>query len=202
MTTRDSDSFEGIALFERLPLGWAPSPLSDAAELDHVNHETARALQALSVFEEMPRELAANDTVHYGSQELLHLQVKVDVLLSLMGRLLADKDGVPARHSVVLRAQSIEWTGPAAQGVKPGDTGYAIIYPNPAVPLPLRLPSRVASSVERSGTRWLQVRFEHLSPNVAASLEKLVFRRHRRQVAFSKGTGVFTETGVFKAPRF
>jgi hypothetical protein len=202
MSTPERDTFEGIALFERLPFAWTPSPLGDAAELDHMNHETARALQALSVFEEMPRELAAADTVHHGSQELLHLQVKVDVLLSLMGRLLADQAGAPARHSVVLRANSIEWAGPAQQGLKPGDTGYAVVYPNPVLPLPLRIPSRVASSVERSGTRWLQARFEHLAPHVSAGLEKLVFRRHRRQVAFTKGTGVFTETGVFKTPRF
>lgn len=201
MDTHDRDSFEGIALFERLPFSWTPAALGDAAELDHANHETARALQALSVFEEMPREMAA-DTAHYGSQELLHLQVKVDVLLSLMGRLLADQASVAARHSVVLRAHSIEWSGPAQHGVKPGDTGFAVVYPNPVLPLPLRIPSRVAGSVERNGTRWLQTRFENLSPAVSAGLEKLVFRRHRRQVAFTKGTGVFTETGVFKASRF
>jgi hypothetical protein len=192
--------FEGIALYERLPFTWTPSPLSDAAELDHMGHETARALQALAVFEEAPRETP--ESAHHGNQELLHLQAKVDVLLSLMSRLLADQSGTPARHSMVLRANSIEWSGPAQQGVKTGDTGYAVVYPNPMLPLPLRIPSRIASSVERSGARWLLTRFEHLAPAVSSGLEKLVFRRHRRQIAFTKGTGVFTETGIFKASKF
>jgi hypothetical protein len=203
MSTPEADRFEGIALYERLPFTWSPSTLDDAAELDLANHETARALQALAVFEEMPRELAVSDAMHtHANTDLLHLQVKVDVLLSLVTRLLADQAGTPARHSMVLRGHSIEWSGPENERVKPGDTGYAVIYPNPALPLALRIPSRVASSVERSGARWLLTRFERLSPAASAGLEKLVFRRHRRQIAFTKGTGVFTETGVFKTSKF
>lgn len=201
MNTKSSSDFEGISLYERLPFSWESADLGDLNELDHANHETARALQALAVYEEMPRE-ASSDASHHANPEILHLQVKVDVLLSLVGRLMSNQAGLPARHSVVLRGQSVEWSGPGQAQVKPGDSGYAVIFPNPVLPLPLRLPARVVGSVERSGARWLQTRFEHLSPAVAAGMEKMVFRRHRRQVAFSKGTGVFTETGVFRASKF
>jgi len=201
MEAQQGTDFEGISLYERLPLGWTPAALGDLFEIDQANHESARALQALAVFEEMPRE-NASDAAHHGTSELLHLQVKVDVLLSLMGRLIATQSGMPARHSVVLRGKSIEWSGPEQARGKPGDTGYLLLFPNPSLPLSLRLPSRIVGSIERSGARWLQTRFEHLSPAVAASLEKMVFRRHRRQVAFSKGTGVFTETGIFRAAKF
>ena len=200
MTTQ-ANEFEGISLYERLPFSWVPAELGDMNELDHANHETARSLQALAVFEEMPRE-PASDAGHHANPEIVHLQVKVDVLLSLVGRLIAGQSGFPPRHSLVLRGHSVEWAGPDQAKAKPGDTGYAVIYPNTSLPLTLRLPSRIVGSVERSGTRWLQTRFEHLSPAVAASLEKMVFRRHRRQVAFSKGTGVFTETGIFRASKF
>lgn len=201
MNAHATAQFEGISLFERLPLAWEAADLGDVTRLDQANHETARALQALAVYEEAPRE-PASDTGHHASPELLNLQVKVDVLLSLMGRLMADQAGLPPRHSVVLRAGSVEWSGPEQARAKPGDMGYTVIYANPVLPLPLRLPGRVVGSLERSGARWLQTRFEHLTPAVAASLEKMVFRRHRRQVAFSKGTGVFTETGIFRASKF
>lgn len=201
MNPQSSDDFEGISLYERLPFSWAPAELGDLQELDHANHETARALQALAVYEEMPREMTS-DSSHHANPDILHLQVKVDVLLSLMGRLIADQAGAPARHSLVLRGKSVEWSGPDQAKAKPGDTGYALIYPNPSLPMALRLPSRIVGSVERSGARWLQTRFEHLSPAVAAGVEKMVFRRHRRQIAFSKGTGVFTETGIFRASKF
>jgi Atypical PilZ domain, cyclic di-GMP receptor len=198
MTPREG--FDGISLYERLPLTWVSAELGDAAELDHANHEAARALQALAVFEEMPRE-PVNDSNQAG-QELVHLQTKVDVLLSLVGRLLAQQPGAAVRHSLVLRATGCEWAGPDAERVKPGETGYLSIYANPSLPLALRLPGKTLGSVERSGGRWLQTHFECLSPAVASGLEKLVFRRHRRQVALTKGTGVFTETGIFKASRF
>ena len=201
MNAHSGNEFEGISLYERLPFNWLGADLGDLNELDHANHETARALQALAVYEEMPRELSS-DSSHHANSDILHLQVKVDVLLSLVGRLMSNQAGVPARHSVVLRAQSVEWSGSDHAKAKPGDCGYAVIYPNPMLPLPLRLPSRVVASVERSGARWLQTRFENLTPAVAAGLQKMVFRRHRRQVAFSKGTGVFTETGIFRASKF
>ena len=201
MSAPSRSDFEGISLYERVPFAWIPAELGDLNELDHANHEAARSLQALAVYEEAPRE-AASDAGHHANPELAHLQVKVDVLLSLVGRLMSNQAGTPARHSVVLRGQSVEWTGPDHAEARPGDTGYAVIFPNPVLPLPLRLPGRVVGSVERSGARWLQTRFEHLTPAVAAGLEKMVFRRHRRQVAFSKGTGVFTETGIFRASKF
>ncbi len=201
MSAQASTEFEGISLFERLPFAWVAADLGDLTQLDHANHENARALQALAVYEEAPRD-PASDAGHHTSPELLQLQVKVDVLLSLVGRLLADQGGLPARHSLVLRSQSVEWSGPDQTKAKPGDSGYAVIYANPVLALPLRLPARIVGSVERSGNRWLQTRFERLTPAVAASLEKMVFRRHRRQVAFSKGTGVFTETGIFKTSKF
>ena len=49
------NDFEGISLYERLPLQWTAAELGDAAELDHTNHDAARALQALAVFEEWSR---------------------------------------------------------------------------------------------------------------------------------------------------
>jgi hypothetical protein len=195
----DAD-FDGLALHDFLPLAWEPSPLSDAAELEHYNQETARALQALALFEEAPKELS-HDAMPKG-QELLHLEAKIDVLLSLVTRLVSHQQGLPKRHNTVLRADSLEWTGPGAEQARTGDSGVIVLYPNPTLPMPFRLAGRVVSTVERSGTKWRLTRFEHLSPLVSVGLEKLVFRRHRRQVAISKGTDIFTKTGILRTPKF
>jgi hypothetical protein len=195
-TARNS-AFEGLALHDHLPLAWEPSPLSDPAELETHNFETARALQALALFEEAPRE-AAPDTA---PGDPVHLEAKVDVLLTLVTRLLAERHGFPRRHNTVLRAESLEFLGPVADQAQPGDTGVLLLYPNGAMPLPFRLPARITGSVERAGGRWRLARFEHLSPVVAVGLEKLVFRRHRRQVALSRGTDVFSRTGIHRLPK-
>lgn len=195
----EPEEFSGLAMHDQLPFAWEPSPLNDVAELDHVNQETARALQALAVFEEAPRELSA-DAAHTG-QELLHLEAKVDVLLSLVGMLAAERRGHSPRHSLILRAGSLEWAGPAADSAHTGDQGYAVFYPNPMLPLALRIASRVVGSIERAGHRWLMTRFEHIAPPVESGLEKLIFRRHRRQIALAKGTGVISDTGLFQVPK-
>ena len=198
--SQNDAEFDGLALHDFLPLVWEPSPLSDATELEHYNQETARALQALSLFEEAPKELSA-DAAPKG-QELLHLEAKVDVLLSLVTRLVSHQQGLPKRHNTVLRADTLEWAGPCAEQAKTGDSGVIVLYPNPLLPMPFRLAGRVVSTIERGGTKWRLTRFEHLSPLVNVGLEKLVFRRHRRQVAIARGTDVFTKTGIHRAPKF
>jgi len=198
--SRTDADFDGLALHDFLPLAWEPSPLSDPAELEHYNQETARALQALALFEEAPKELSTDPNPK--GQELQHLEAKVDVLLSLVTRLASQQQGLPKRHNTVLRADSLEWTGPAAEQARTGDSGVVVIYPNPLLPIPFRLAGRVVSSVERNGTKWRIIRFEHLSPLVSVGLEKLVFRRHRRQVAIASGTDVFSKTGIHRAPKF
>jgi hypothetical protein len=199
--TTHSAGYEGLTLHDCLPLAWEPSDLSDPAELDHYNQETARALQALALFEEAPKEVYTDKSIQQG-QELVHLEAKVDVLLSLVTRLVTQQSGLPARHNTVLRADSLEWTGPAVDQARTGDSGVIVLYPNPLLPLPFRLPGRIAGSVERGDTRWRVTRFELLSPLVSVGIEKLVFRRHRRQIATAKGTDVFSKTGIHRAPKF
>ncbi|MEO8224961.1 MAG: PilZ domain-containing protein [Gammaproteobacteria bacterium] len=197
---QDDADFDGLALHDFLPLSWEPSTLSDPTELEHYNQETARALQALALFEEAPKELSIDANPR--GQELQHLEAKVDVLLSLVTRLVSHQQGLPKRHNTVLRADSLEWTGPCAEQARTGDSGVIVLYPNPMLPTPFRLAGRVVSTVERSGIKWRLTRFEHLSPLVSVGLEKLVFRRHRRQVAIARGTDVFTKTGIHRAPKF
>lgn len=192
-----TEGFDGLALHDNLPLAWEPSALADPAELELCNQETARALQALALFEEAPREIST-ESLQQG-QELLHLEAKVDVLLSLVTRLVTQRQGAPARHNTVLRPETLEWSGPGVPQVRTGDTGIVIMYPNPMLPLPFRLPALIVGAVERSGTLWRLTRFEPLAPAVRFGLEKLVFRRHRRQVALARGTDVFSRTGVFSA---
>ncbi len=201
MNTANSESeFDGLALHDFLPLTWEPSALTDPAELEHYNMETARALQAVALFEEAPKELT-NDA-NPDNQQMLHLEAKVDVLLSLISRLVSHQDGMPKRHNTVLRADGLEWTGPAVDQAKTGDTGVIVLYPNPLLPLPFRLAGRIVGTVERSSAKWRLTRFDLLSPLVSVGLEKLVFRRHRRQIAIARGTDVFSKTGIHRAPKF
>lgn len=199
MNTRDHtamEDFEGLAIRELLPLEWEPSPLDDPTVLEHCGQDTARALQALAIFDEAPREPSA-DAAHHPAQDRAHLELKVDVLLSLVARLVADRDTLPPRHVTVLRPDSIEWTGPAGDTIVAGDGGIVTLYPSARMPLSFRLPVRVERIEARDGRRRVIARFEGLSSPARVGIEKLLFRHHRRQVAFARGTDVFSRTGVF-----
>lgn len=193
------DEFSGLALQDQVPARWEPGSLDDPLALDRQHQETARALQALALFEEQPRELTADPNA--GNPELARLEAKVEVLLSLLSRMISDAQGLPPPHAVILRAGSLEWSGPECRRSRPGDTGVVVLYPNPVWPLPLRLPARVVGQSERAGGQWQLLRLEQQAPIVQVGLEKLVFRRHRRQVALARGTGIFGQTGVFAAPK-
>jgi hypothetical protein len=195
----DSDH-DGLALHDFLPLAWEPSPLTDGAELEHYNQETARALQALALFEEAPKEVTTETLLK--DPGLQHLEAKMDVLLSLVTTLVRQQQGLPKRHNTVLRADSLEWTGPSVEEARTGDTGVLVLYVNPLLPTPFKLAARVVGSVDRAGEKWRLTHFETLAPLVRFGLEKLIFRRHRRQVALSRGTDVFTKTGIHRAPKF
>jgi len=195
----DEEEFSGLSLQDRIPSRWEAAGLADPLAIERLHQETAQALQALALFEEQPRELTADPSS--GNVELARLEAKVEVLLSLLSRMISDGQGLPAAHSVILRSATLEWSGPECQRSRPGDTGIVVLYPNPVWPLPLRLPARIVGQSERAGSQWQLLRLEKLAPGVQVGLEKLVFRRHRRQVALARGTGVFGQTGVFAAPK-
>ncbi len=194
-----SETFEGVALHDQFGLDWESAPIDNLMLLEHCNQEAARILQAIAVFEEAPREVSTDSgQIEY---ELMHLEAKTDVLLSLVGMLVAANQTPADPHTVVMRANSVEWTGRAADSIQRGDTGFITLFVNPQMPLALRLPASIVGSTERNGRRWLLTQFEGLGPAVQEGMEKLIFRRHRRQIALARGTGVHSETGIFAAPR-
>ena len=182
----ESEDFEGLTLVDRLPLEWHPADLDDPTVLEHANDDAARALQAHAVFEELPR-LPNEDPAHT-THELIRLEAKLDLVLSLMGKLLSNRIGLPPNHPVIFRAMSLEWGGSAVATIQHGETGIIDVYANPQVPLPVKLPGRIAKSTKRNGNTWLLIRFQNLSPIVSEGLEKLIFRHHRRQVAIARAT--------------
>ena len=190
----NTSDFEGLTLVDRLPLEWHPADLDDPTVLEHANDDAARALQAHAVFEELPR-LPNEDPAHT-THELIRLEAKLDLVLSLMGKLLSNRIDLPPRHAVIFRAMSLEWGGSAAATLERGETGILDIYANPQVPLPVKLPGRIAGSAKRNGNTWLRIRFEKLSPIVSDGLEKLIFRHHRRQVAIARATIVSSKLGT------
>lgn len=192
VVTDQDPLYSGLSLEDILPFNWEPVDFSHSSILEHANEDTARALQAIAVYEEAPRS-PTDDLVNY-SGEGSRLEAKIDLMLSLISNLVGEHVGLPEPQPMIIRARTIEWQAEPSFVTERGSTGLATIWANAHIPLPLRLPCRIERDIERNGFKWIQSRFEFLAPNVSDGLDQVIFRHHRRQVAIARGTMVQSKT--------
>ena len=170
--------FDKLAYEDLLPLRFTPQagPPEEVAA-----HQLAdgnlRVLQACDALEEHGKlEKADDESPH--SADIQRLDFKLNLLLDLAGQLLAASRPRIESTAVRFNAMGASWrtTTPLAIGTH----GITEITLRELVVQPLKLPSQVVSGGAAGETR---VRFVALGETVADHIEKLVFRRHRRQIA-------------------
>lgn len=171
--------YEELAYEDVLPVSWKklPEPF-DPALMGSYADRNLRVLQALSALDEHGQpEKADENSPHAG--DIMRLDLKVNLLLDMVGALLVASRPRPRPTSIRFNAKGGVW-----QSIPPfpelGAQGFLEIYVRDSIAEPLRLAGRIAS-VGPDGR--VKVRFAALSENVADLLEKLAFRKHRRQVA-------------------
>ena len=174
--------FEELAYQDVLPVAWRPLP--DQIDPDVASSYAAsnvRVLQASTALQEQGQTEQRDENSPH-AQDLLRIELKINLLLDVVGRILAANQ--PRPPSVAIRFNALGATFQSAAPLpRPGAQGAVEIYLRECVAEPLRLIGRVAN-VSPGG----EVKVRFLPPGEATSdlLEKLAFRRHRRQVAGSR----------------
>ena len=170
--------YEELAYEDVLPLVWIPhrEPV-DPAVVASFNERNLHLLQACAAIEEHGQPEKNDDTSPIAG-ELLRLDLKVNLLLDLLGQLVVASHPRPPAVPVRFNALGATWKT-SAQSLEAG-TGVLEIYLRDSLPQPLRLLGRITSA-EADGR--VKARFIPPSETIADLLEKLAFRRHRRQVA-------------------
>jgi len=160
-----------------LPLGWEAGPVPELLR-QQWTYANIALLRALATVEAMPaeREIDPGPT----TKALDRLEAKVDLTLSLLGRLLSQGTAVPPAVPLRLSATAIEWD--SATGPKVGDEVAITLFLSQKLPQPLQLAATVAS-VE-PGPGGVHIRAELLPPGVEMQdwLERTIFRYHRRAI--------------------
>ncbi len=174
--------YEELAYEDVLPVAWkpmtAPFDVSLAASYQDRN---LRVLQTISALDEYGQlEKADENAPHHA--DLMRLDLKLNLLLDMVGQLMLANSPRPRATSIRFNAQGAVWQGHAPLP-QMGEQGVLEIYLRDCIADPLRLMGRIAS-VGLDGR--VKTRFIPLGEQIADLLEKLAFRRHRRQVAVAK----------------
>jgi hypothetical protein len=171
--------YEELAFQDVLPVQWRalanPPDRDMAASFAERNHRVLLAWDALDQLG--PAEKPDENAPH--TADLMRLELKLNLLLDLVGQILIANRPRPTAVPVRFNALGAVWRSTASLP-EAGAQGVMELYLHDCLAEPLRLPGRV-TNVTPDG--HIKVRFTPLGETISDLIEKLAFRRHRRQIA-------------------
>jgi Atypical PilZ domain, cyclic di-GMP receptor len=174
--------YEELAFQAVLPVFWrqlpGPADRDTAAGFTECN---LQLLQAWDAMDEHGVDKPDENAPH--AADIMRLDLKINLLLDLMGQLLAANRPRPPAVHVRFNALGGMWRSGGGSLPEVGEFGVAEIYLHDCLAQPLRLPGHV-TNVTPDGQ--IKVKFAPVGEAVADLIEKLAFRRHRRQIAGSR----------------
>ncbi len=174
--------YEELAFQDVLPVAWRALPGAvDGETAAGYTERNMRLLQAREAMDQLgPTE--SSDEAAANAADIIRLELKVNLLLDLVGQILASNRPRPTAVPVRFNSLGAIWRS-GTPLPDAGTQGIVEIYLHDCLAEPLRLPGRIAS-VQPDG--HIKARFAPVGETVADLLEKLAFRRHRRLVAGSR----------------
>jgi len=148
-----------------------------STELLSIDKENEKLLRASTIWQD-PVEVEELDHDHV-SLELRRQDLKISLLLDLVGELLVRQSELPPHESIQLTATGIEFSNDVC-AVGKGDKAKATLFLVPAFPRALQFYGDITSS-ERKGFSALS--FQGISIAVQDQIEKIIFTHHRRSIA-------------------
>lgn len=171
--------YEELAYEDVLPVSWRrlPEPY-DPALLGSFADRNLRVLQAFTALEEHGPVEKPDENAPYAA-DMQRIELKMNLLLDMMGQLLNASQPRPKPAPIRFNALGSVWqASPPYPDL--GAQGVLEVYLRECIAEPLRLVGRIAS-VGPDGR--VKVRFIQPGEHIADLMEKLAFRKHRRQVA-------------------
>ena len=184
MTDSDNEIRHGLLYEDSLPMRWRAVATEDSllSDLHGLNENNEEVLRIIGALDEFPGEI--DEEYAPIAQELARVETKLNLLLGLMGQLLAVHFPLPKLKAIKLNPIGIEWL--TDETLHPGDFGVVEIYLNSQCPRPLTLPGKIHQVEDTDDGQRISVQFATLSASVQERLEKIIFRHHRRSVALAR----------------
>jgi hypothetical protein len=174
---------EGLSFEASLPFAWRVlDAVPDAAHLTYWNEYNEAALRSMAALDEYTNQPPEEHATQ--AHELARLEFKVNLVLDLIGQLLAQQMLLPEAVWLKVGARGIEWTSLQAPAV--GEPLLLQLYLTPSYPRPLELPATVVKHDTLTVGARCTAAFVGCSEPVQDWLEKLIFRHHRRRIAHAR----------------
>ncbi len=163
-----------------LPIRWMPFDEGiDHFQESFMNSSNSDTLRAILALEHTAKEKV--DAEHGTAHELQRIEHKVDLLMSLTAQLLAKDLSLPRELPCKLSAHELEWSDEHAPEV--GHRVILHVYLSHKFPRAVIFPVVVREVVSSPPLLSIKADFIDLPETVRDLLERLIFQRHRRQVA-------------------
>jgi hypothetical protein len=171
--------YEELAYQDVLPVAWRALPAEpDADVLASFAYTNIRVLQACAALEEHSTgEKKEDNSPHVA--DLVRIDLKINLLLDLVGKILAANHPRPPPIPIRFNAVGATWRAGKTPAPPSGSQGTLEVYLHDALAEPIRL----AGVVTKTTGDEINVRFHPPGEATADLIEKLAFRRHRRSVA-------------------
>lgn len=171
----------GLVFEGHLPLAWGIiDSLPGTAELEKQSYGNVEILKILSLLD-MPLGESGEDTPDTKSQDIARLDLKVNMLLELVGQLFIQQQLMPDAQHLILTPDSLSWQ--ADKKLDLDDLLQIELYCSLKYPRPLRLYGQV-NHMNAQSTGWqIKVTFQALGEALEEALESFIFVHHRRAIA-------------------
>lgn len=184
-TESQTPLLEGITFNDYLPMDWEVlTSLPGAGEQHRFSRANEELLQNLLLTDEARCQEGEEADAISGHEPLKRLETRLDLLLSLVTEMMVNNSRFPAQYAVTFGAHGL--------CVQVGDDVVASLersmllkirlYPDPHFPRPLILYTRLVDVQEKNFT----VHFFSLEERLQDSLDKYIFRQHRRAIALAR----------------
>ena len=196
MTTGDPGSADatGLSYTDNFSITWrAVDHGLDDRHLAQVNASNEAFLRDLSIISlngghdsaglESGGLREAPDLPEALSREVQRLDLKLNLVLDLVSSLVYRQAEIPPVSPVRMSALGLSWSGDVPA---PGQTVFLELYLQRGLPKPLCCYAEVVSGPQEYEASEARVRFIGLCGATRDWLEKLIFRQHRRDVAFRR----------------
>ncbi|MEM6301911.1 MAG: PilZ domain-containing protein [Pseudomonadota bacterium] len=184
MSEDQEENGSGLTYSDNMAIAWRPiSHELDQKHLAMVNASNEDFLRAVSVIGDggLPKDLQESNSPI--AQEVGRIDLKLNILMDLVATLIYHQLDIPDTTPVRVSAGGVAWHGDVPE---PNTTVYLQLYLKRGLPKPLCCYGEVVSTQEEYASGTARVRFVGLTGAARSWLEKLIFRHHRREVAFRR----------------